>query len=40
MLFHFGHICVPSSKHAKIIWEAHYSQVARQFGVEKKMVVL
>lgn len=35
-----GHVCVPSSEHAKIIWQAHYSQATRNFGVEKTMIVL
>jgi hypothetical protein len=35
-----GHLCVPTRKHAKLISEAHYSQVARHFGVEKTVVVL
>jgi hypothetical protein len=35
-----GHLCVPSSEHAKMIWEAHYSQVAGHFGVEKTVAVL
>jgi hypothetical protein len=25
LLFHLSHLCVPSSKRAKLIWEAHYS---------------
>ena len=40
LLFHLEHICVPLSECAKLIWEAHYSQVARHFGVEKIMAVL
>ena len=40
LLYHLGHLCVPSSEHAKLIWEAHYSQVAGHFGVEKTLVVL
>jgi hypothetical protein len=36
----YGHLCVPTIEHAKLIWESHYSQVARNFGVEKTMVVL
>jgi hypothetical protein len=35
-----GHLCVPTSEHAKLIWEAHYSQVAGHFGVKKIVVVL
>ena len=33
LLGHLGHICVPSSERAKMIWEVHYSQVAGHFGV-------
>jgi hypothetical protein len=40
LLCHLGHLCVPRSERAKIIWEAHYSQVARHFGMEKIVVVL
>jgi hypothetical protein len=40
LLCHLGHLCVPKSEHAKLIWEAHYNQVARHFGVEKTMAVL
>jgi hypothetical protein len=32
LLCHLGHLCVPSSKQAKLIWEAHYSHMARHFG--------
>jgi hypothetical protein len=39
-LCHLSHLCVPSSEHAKLIWEAHYNRVVRQFGVEKTMIVL
>jgi hypothetical protein len=39
-LCHLGHLCVPSSEHAKMIWEAHYSRVTRHFGVEKTLTVL
>jgi hypothetical protein len=35
-----GHLCVSSSEHVKLIWEAHYSQVAGHFGIEKTVVVL
>jgi hypothetical protein len=28
LLCHMGHLCVPTSEHAKVIWEAHYNQVA------------
>ena len=40
LLCHMGHVCVPSSEHVKMIWEAHYSRVTRHFGVEKIVVVL
>jgi hypothetical protein len=40
LLFHLGHLCVPSSECAKLIWEAHYSWVVGHFGVEKTVVVL
>ena len=40
LLCHMGHLCVPSSERAKIIWEAHYSRVAGHFGVEKTVAVL
>jgi hypothetical protein len=40
LLCHLGHLCVPTSERAKMIWEAHYSRVAGHFGVEKTVVVL
>jgi hypothetical protein len=40
LLCHLGHLCVPSSEHAKMIWEAHYSQVVGNFRVEKIVAVL
>ena len=40
LLCQLGHLCVPSSEHAKMIWEAHYNQFAEHFGVEKIVVVL
>jgi hypothetical protein len=39
-LCHLGHICVPSSKRAKLIWESHYSRVAEHFSVKKTVVML
>ena len=39
-LCHLVHLCVPSSESAKMIWEAHYSRVAGNFGIEKTMAVL
>jgi hypothetical protein len=35
-----GHICVPSSERANMIWEAHYSRVAGHFSFEKIVVML
>jgi hypothetical protein len=32
LLCHLGHICVPSSECAKMIWEAHYSRVLGILG--------
>jgi hypothetical protein len=40
LLCHLGHLCVPTSEHAKLIWEAHYSRVAGHLGIEKYVVVL
>ena len=40
LLCHLWHLCVPSTEHAKLIWEAHYSRVTRNFGVEKIVAVL
>ena len=40
LLCHLGHLCVPSSEHAKIIWEAHSSRVAGHFGVDKMVAML
>jgi hypothetical protein len=40
LIFHLGHLCVPSSERAKMILEVHYSQVAGHFGVEKTVAVL
>jgi hypothetical protein len=40
LLCHLGHLCVPTSECAKLIWEAHYSWVAGNFSIEKTMVVL
>jgi hypothetical protein len=40
LLCHLGHLCVPTSERAKLIWEAHYSRVAGHFGMEKIVVVL
>jgi hypothetical protein len=31
LLCHLGHLCVPAREHAKMIWEAHYSQDGRTF---------
>jgi hypothetical protein len=40
LLFHLGHLCVPTRDRAKMIWEAHYSQMAGHFGVEKIVAIL
>jgi hypothetical protein len=40
LLCHLGHLYVPTSERATLIWEAHYSWVAGHFGIEKTMVVL
>jgi hypothetical protein len=40
LLCRLGHICVPSSERAKLIWEAHYSWVEGHFGIEKTMSML
>jgi hypothetical protein len=40
LLCRLGHLCIPSSERAKLIWEAHYSRVAGHFGIEKTMAVL
>jgi hypothetical protein len=40
LLCHLGHLCVPSSEHVKLIWEAHYSRVVGHFGMEKTVAVL
>jgi hypothetical protein len=40
MLCHLVHLCVPSSDCAKLIWEAHYSQVVGHFGIENIVAVL
>lgn len=39
LLCHFGHIFIPSSGRAKMIWEAHYSWSIGHFGVEKTVAV-
>jgi hypothetical protein len=40
LLCHLGHLCVPTSERAKMIWEAHYSRMAGHFGMEKTVVIL
>ena len=40
LLCHMGHLCVPSSERAKMIWEVHYSRVVGHFGVAKIVAVL
>jgi hypothetical protein len=40
LLYHLGHLFVPSSECAKMIWESHYSQMVGHFGMENTMIVL
>lgn len=40
LLCHLGHLFGPSRKRANMIWEAHYSRVIGNFGVEKIVAVL
>ena len=40
LLCHLGHLCVPSSDRAKMIWEENSSRVARHFEVEEIVAVL
>jgi hypothetical protein len=40
MLCHLVHLCVPSSEREKLIWEAHYSQVAGHFDIENIVELL
>jgi hypothetical protein len=40
LLCHLGHLCVPASERAKMILEAHYSRMARHFGMEKTVATL
>jgi hypothetical protein len=40
LLCHLGHLRVPTNEFAKMIWEAHYSQVAGHFGMEKTVAIL
>jgi hypothetical protein len=40
LLCHLGHLCVTSSKQAKLIWESHYNRVVGHFRVEKTMEIL
>jgi hypothetical protein len=40
LLCHLGHLCIPSSERAKLIWEAHYSRVVGHFGMGKIVEVL
>jgi hypothetical protein len=39
-LCHLGHLCVPSSEYAKLIWESHYSLVEGHFCVKSTVAVL
>jgi hypothetical protein len=40
LLCHLGHLCVPTSELANMIWESHYSRMAGYFGVDKIVVIL
>jgi hypothetical protein len=40
LLCRLGHIYVPSSERAKLIWEAHYNRVAGHLSIEKIVVML
>jgi hypothetical protein len=40
LLCNMGHLFVPASKRANMIWESHYSQVVGHFGMEKTMAIL
>jgi hypothetical protein len=40
LVCHLIHLCVPSSEHAKLIQEAHYSQTMGHFGVKNTVAVL
>ena len=40
LLCHLGHLCVPSRKHAKIIWEACYNRVAWKIITENIVALL
>jgi hypothetical protein len=40
LLFHLGHLSVPTSECEKMICEAHYSWVEGHFGVDKTMAIL
>jgi hypothetical protein len=39
ILFHLGHLRVPTSEHTKMIWEAHYNQMAGHFGMDKTVPI-
>jgi hypothetical protein len=40
LLCHLGHLYILASERAKLIWEAHYSQVTGHFSIEKIVAVL
>jgi len=40
LLCHLGHLCVPLSEQAKMVWEAHFNQATGHFGVKKMVAVL
>jgi hypothetical protein len=40
IFFHLGHLFIPTSEHAKLILESHYSRVAGHVGIEKTVAIL
>jgi hypothetical protein len=40
LLCHLGHLGVPTSERAKLIWKSHYSRMAGHFFMEKIVVVI
>ena len=40
VLYYLGHLYVPSSERAKLIWESHYSRVVGHFDIERTMALL
>jgi len=40
LVCHMGHLCVPTSECANMIWEGHYYRLAGHFGIYKIVAVL